>query len=204
MYFGIQFMLFMIGIIIASFCGLIPSTEVQAIIPPYFRFLAFLMGAMLGFMGIVFVWIRAKKVGADILINPGRPGTVLWFFFYRDGEMRILPGKRAGEGQLYTPYLDSQVIDVKTYSLCDHKFRIVPEVVGHAVDLDYVMYVDVVETKYGFENLRQLRASKNPIDKIFKKTKEIVDEEHLITEDENESLEEKVRKAKREPTPVKY
>lgn len=191
--------MFLIGVIIASFCGLMP-TDVQMVIPYYFRFLAFLIGMMMAFVGIVILYFRTLRVGANHLISPGVPGGVLWFFVYRDGEIRILPSKRAGEGQIYSPDLDAQVIDVKTYSLADHKIRIVPEIVGHAVDLDFVMYVNLLKSKYGFENLREAREAgflKS------KRTQPIIDKEYYIVGDKYESLTKKIERFKKgESTPA--
>jgi len=187
----------MLGTTIASFVVFIPP-EIQYIVPYYFRFLAWFVGMIIAFIGIIILWGRCKRVGADHLITPGRPGTVNWFYFYADGEMRILPSKRAGEGQLYNDELDSQIIDAKTYSLCDHKIRIVPEVVGHAVDLDYVLYVNLLETRYGYENLREAR--QGYLSEKLKRTKEIIDNEEILVGDEeleggepNESLSKKVK-----------
>lgn len=168
MYFGMLYILFLMGIVIASFCGLMPI-DVQFMIPYYFRFLAFMIGSMLGFIGIVILWIRTKKTGACHLITPGRPGLINWIYIYKDDEVRITPGMRAGEGQLYNPELDAQIPDIKTYSLCDHRIRFVPEVVGHAVDLDYVLYANILDSVYGFENLREARNA--PFDKLLEKTK---------------------------------
>jgi len=199
MYFGITYILFLVGIVIASFCGIMPA-EVQPNIPYSFRGLAFFIGSLICFMGLVLLWIRCKKTGADHLIRPGRPGLINWIYVYKDGEMRILPAIRAGEGQLYNPDLDAQVIDAKTYTMGDHRFRIVPEIVGHAVDLDYVIYADLLHTKYGFENLRQAR--KGRINEILRRTKENITQENFVTDDENESLSEKVKRLSREPAPV--
>jgi len=181
MYFGLLYILFLVGIIISSFCGLMPG-QLQHMIPYYFRFLAFMVGAMLGFIGIVMLWIRARKTGAAHLIAPGRPGVINWFYIYKDGEVRLTPGMRAGEGQLYNDDLDAQIPDVKTYSMCDHKVRFVPEVVGHAVDLDYVMYVNLLDSMLGFENLREAR--KGPINQLLKRSKEIYPQEEMIINDD--------------------
>jgi len=188
----------MIGVIISSFCGLMPG-DVQLVIPYYFRFLAFMVGMLISFIGIVILYMRTLSTGSNHLIAPGRPGTVLWFFVYADGEIRILPSKRTGEGQLYNAELDSQVIDVKTYSLGDHKIRIVPEVVGHAVDLDFVLYVNLLKNRYGFENLREARAA--GLKGKIKKPKEIVDKEGVLIGDENESLDEKIRRVQKQNQP---
>jgi len=201
LYFGIMFIMMLAGTTLASFISFMPG-DIQYVIPYEFRFLFWFVGMMMAFVGVNILYRRCRIVGANHLINPGRPGTVLWFFFYRDGECRILPCKRAGEGQLYSADLDSQIIDVKTYSLCDHKIRIVPEVVGHAVDLDYVGYVDVLKTKWGFENMRQAR--QGWLNEKLGKTKEIVDKEHFVVEDKYGTVAEKVdRLSKRYgPEPV--
>jgi len=156
MYFGMCFVSMLAGIFLAGFCGLMPLYY-QPIIPDYFRFIMFIVGIVIALAGFMMLAIRARKTGADNIINPSRPGTVLWLFVYRDGDIRITPSFRTGEGQLYNPALDSQIFDVKTYNIADHKVRIVPEIVGHAVDLDYVLYVDLLKSKYGFENIREIR-----------------------------------------------
>jgi len=202
MYFGITYIMFVVGIFISSFCGLMPA-DIQTKIPYEFRGLAFFIGLMVCFMGLVLLWIRCKKTGADHLIRPGRPGLINWIYIYKDGEMRILPAIRAGEGQLYNEDLDAQVIDAKTYTMGDHRFRIVPEIVGHAVDMDYVIYADLLHTKYGFENLRQARQGR--IDHILnkvnvKRSKEAIGKEEFIVGDENEPLSEKVKRLSKQPS----
>jgi len=186
MYFGIAFIAITAGVFLGSFCALLPI-DLQIGIPDSFRVIMFIFGYIISITGLLMLFGRAKKTGADCLINPSRPGTVLWFFVYRDGEIRITPSIRTGEGQLYNPMLDSQIFDVKTYSIGDHKIRIVPEVVGHAVDLDYVMYVDLLKSKYGFENIKEVR------DNIFDKLKQrlgfdvgrVISKESMIKGDED-------------------
>jgi len=166
MYFGVTFLTIIAGCFFAGICGLLPP-EIQPYIPMGFRMIAFFVGIIIAVAGFILLVSRASKVGANHLINPSRPGGVLWLFVYRDREIKITPSVRTGEGQLYNRELDSQVIDVVTYSIGDHKVRIVPEVVGHAVDLDYVMYVNLLKSKYGFENLKEVR--EKSVDKILNK-----------------------------------
>jgi len=154
----LAFILLILGISIAGFCTLLPW-QIFITIPADIRILFFMFGILLPILGYTILYMRAKRIGAHHLIAPRKPGTVHWFYVYRDNEIVITPAIRAGEGQLYSPLLDSQIIDVKTYTLGDKKIRFVPEVVGHAVDLDYVVYVDLLKTKYGFENLREARQS---------------------------------------------
>jgi len=194
MYFGIMFILFTIGVVLAGLVGMVPGFY-QPAIPYWFRFMMWFFGTIISYTGIIILWGRTRRLGVNHLINPGRPGNVLWLYFYADGECRILPSKRVGEGQLYNEELDSQIMDVKTYSLCDHKIRIVPEVVGHAVDLDYVLYVNLLETQYGFENLREAR--QGWLNEKLKRKKPIIDTEYHLVGDKNESLSEKIRKVKK-------
>ena len=196
MYFGLLIIAYIVGLTLAAFCGMVP-VEGQLIIPYWFRFIMFIVGGMIGLMGIMMLIIRAKKTGAEHLIRPGRPGLINWLYVYADGEMRITPAMRAGEGQLYNPELDSQIIDAKTYTMGDHRFRIVPEVVGHAVDLDYVYYTNLLKTRYGFESMREARQGR--IEHILNKVgihrhKEVLDTEKLLIGEENESLSEKIKR----------
>ena len=71
--------------------------------------------------------------------------------------MVITPSMREVEGQLYSPELDAQIQDIKSYRLFDHSVRIVPEGIGHSVDLGKCLYAQFLKTKYGFENLREAR-----------------------------------------------
>ena len=183
MYVGLMIVLVLAGSFCMGFCGLLFG-EVQAYVPLMFRFLMFMFGLTLVIVGMMMLIIRIKKIGADHLIAPGRPGSILWFYIYGDGEVRITPAMRAGEMQLYNPDMEAQVIDVKTYSLGDHKVRFVPEVLGHAVDMDYILYANVLKTKYGFENLREVRDDwrANLLKKVgFKLTKPIIDKENFIS-----------------------
>jgi len=60
MYFAMLYIMFLLGIIIASICGLMPG-PIQLVIPFYFRFLAFMIGALMGFIGIVMIWIKKNR-----------------------------------------------------------------------------------------------------------------------------------------------
>ena len=166
MYFFFTFVLTLFGIIVAGICGLLPW-ETYVTVPSEIRYGMFVFGMILPIAGQFLLYMRADRVGATKLIAPNRPGTVLWFYIYRDNEIVITPALRSGEGQLYNDRMDSQVIDVKTYTLADKKIRIVPEIVGHAVDLDYVAYADLLRSRFGFENLKEARTGF--VDKVVSK-----------------------------------
>ena len=153
---GISFLFILVGLILTGALGVLP-TNMQTGIPDIFRFIMFAFGIILAIAGFMLIVIRANKTGAIHLLRAGRPDLLLWFYVFRDNEIMITPSMRTGEGQLYNKQLDSQIPDVKTYTMADHKIRIVPEVVGHAVDLDYVMYVNLMKTKFGVQSLREAR-----------------------------------------------
>lgn len=178
---GISIIMLIMGIILAGTCSLLPL-EMQITVPFYFKLLMLMLGLILSLAGFIMLLIRAQKTGAIHLLKAGRPGTVLWLYIYKDGTAVITPSIRSGESQLYSPELDSQVIDVKSYRLADHNFRIVPEIVGHAVDLDYVMYADLLKTRFGFENLKSARRSAfaEALEKVgVNISEEISGEEHV-------------------------
>ncbi|HDM25312.1 MAG TPA: hypothetical protein ENG24_01800 [Thermoplasmatales archaeon] len=181
MYFKICFATIIVGIMIAGVGGLIPY-QYQYQIPDMFRPFMIIVGISISLTGYALLYRRAKTTGTIHLIKPALPNTCNWFYVHKDDEIVITPAIRMGEGILYSEKLDSKVPDVKTYTLADHKIRIVPEVVGHAVDLDYVLYTNLLKTKYGFENLREARES------IFKKTREVISREHVTTGAEAEKL----------------
>lgn len=156
MIFFLVYVFLMFGIIVAGIAGLMPY-EMQDAIPDYWRFLLFFMGFLFSFIGIILVQTRATKTGAVHLLEYGRPGTIIWFYVFRDGTMKITPAMREVEGALYSRELDAQINDLKSYKLFDHSIRIVPEGLGHAVNLDMVLYATLVKKKYGYANIKEAR-----------------------------------------------
>ena len=69
----------------------------------------FVIGIVFAILGYMIYVMRARQTGAIHLMEKGRPGRFLWFYFYDDGEMRITPGIRVGEKQSYNREMDSQV-----------------------------------------------------------------------------------------------
>ena len=150
------YMLVMIGVFLAGFLGLLPAGY-QGFIPDIFRIAFFMIGMILSFFGVFMTHIRAKKTGAEHLIEPGRPETIIWFYVHRDGTVKITPAVREVENALYSPELDAMVHEMKSYRLFDHSIRFVPEGIGHAVDLDMCLYVSLLKNKFGFQTLREAR-----------------------------------------------
>jgi hypothetical protein len=150
------FMMLMFGMIMAGISAIMPI-QTLVNVPYMFRIMLFMIGIIISCVGYIILWGRAKKTGADHLLNPGRPSRILWFYVYRDGTIKITPSMREVEGQLYSPELDAQIQDMKSYRLFDHPVRFVPEGVGHAVDLGKCLYAQFLKTRYGFENMREAR-----------------------------------------------
>jgi len=160
MIFFMAFMLIMFGIIMAGIVGIMPIQTI-IFVPYSMRITLFMVGLIIGCMGLMILWGRAKKTGGDHILEIGRPSKILWFYVYRDGTIKITPTMREVEGHLYSPELDAQIQDMKSYRLFDHPVRIVPEGIGHAVDLGMCLYAQFLKTKYGFENMREARDGRN-------------------------------------------
>lgn len=156
MIFFLVFMLTFFGLFLCGIIGLLPL-ETQFIIPEMFRMIMFLLGCVITFMGLMILLSRAKKTGSNHLLEFGKPGTINWLYVHSDGTIAITPALREVEGQLYSPSLDAQIKDLKSYRIFDHSIRIVPEGIGHAVDLDMVLYANLLKTKYGFASLKDAR-----------------------------------------------
>jgi hypothetical protein len=174
MFFFLAYLTMFFGIFMAGISGLFPAS-VQNVIPDMYRSFFFIMGLIVAMIGLVLLNIRAIKVGANHLIAPGRPDSILWLYVFRDGTIKIVPSLRVVEGQLYSPELDAQIHEMKSYRIFDHSIRFVPEGVGHAIDLDMCLYAYVLKTKWGFSNLLQARKG------VLKKTEPLPSQEHTIT-----------------------
>jgi len=154
------------GFLVASSGYLLPL-DLYFAVPDMFKLILVFVGGIFVFAGWSLLILRAYKTGAIYLLKPGRPNHHIWFYIHRDSTMQITPSVRVAEGQLYNSDLDSQIISARSYRLADHNICIVPEVVGHGIDVDYVLYVNLLESVYGLENLKDAR--KETIDSVLEK-----------------------------------
>lgn len=176
MIFMFQYIFIFFGLVLAGLIGLLPFQE-QFAIPDFLRYIMFGVGFVLCLVGIVLVQGRAKKTGAEHLLEFGRPNRIIWFYVYKDGTIKITPSMREVEGQLYSKELDAQILDFKSYRLFDHSIRIVPEGTGHAVDLGKCLYAMFLRNKHGFINIREAR--EKGFKNLFKaKPKPIITQEY--------------------------
>jgi len=187
MIFGMVILFMLGGFMLAGVIGLIPP-EIQYMIPMPFRFMFFMIGIMIGFIGLIMLKTRAEKTGTIHLLEPGRPGTINWFYVHNDGEIKITPSMRDIESQLYSKELDAQIREIKAYRIFDHSIRIVPEGVGHAADLDIVLYANLIRSKWGFESIPAARQGvKDTLKYLFTKTPyEELPQEHLVIQEDEE------------------
>ena len=190
MIFGMMILFLIGGLFLSGFVGLLPA-ETQFMIPMMFRPLFFILGVVISFIGVIILKGRADKTGAIHLLEPGRPGTINWFYVHNDGEIKITPSMRDIESQLYSKDLDAQIREIKSYRIFDHSIRIVPEGVGHAADLDMVLYANLIRSKWGFENIYGARQGvKDTLKMLFKKVPyEELPQEHLYVNREDEDVE---------------
>jgi len=173
MLFFFFYMMIIFGFIMGGIVGLMPLQE-QIFIPDYFRFIMFGVGFCLVFVGASLVHGRARKTGAEHLLEFGKPGSIIWFYIYKDGTIKITPAMREVEGQLYSKELDAQIQEMKSYRLFDHSVRFVPEGTGHAIDLGMCLYAAFLKTRHGFANIREARS-----DGFMGKKKEIKAKEYM-------------------------
>jgi len=154
------------GFLLAASGYLLPM-DIYFAVPDMFKLILVFVGGILTIAGWMLLILRASKTGAIHLLKAGKPDRHIWFYIHRDSTMQITPSVRVAEGQLYNSDLDSQIISARSYRLADHNVCIVPEVVGHGIDVDYVLYVNLLESVYGLENLKDVR--KETLDGILEK-----------------------------------
>jgi len=163
--FFILYLMMSVGILMAGFCSFLPPS-LYAQVPPIFRILFVIIGFMIANIGYIMLRTRANKTGAQYLIIPPKQGEHLWFYAYRDGTILITPGIREVESQLYSPELDAQIQEFRSYRIFDHSVRFVPEGIGHAIDLDMCLYTKLLKNSYGFEKLKEAREAASILEQL--------------------------------------
>ena len=171
MFFFLAFMLVFVGIFIAGLQTFMPLDMIFTM-PQGFGYLLFIFGIVLAGVGLFLLYARASKVGATHLIAPGKPEKILWFYIYKDDTLRIVPARRDVEGFSHSKQLDAEVQELKSYRLQEHSVRIVPEGIGHCVDLNACIYAYFLKTKKGFKTISDARAESIKALEETKDTKE--------------------------------
>ena len=109
---------------------------------------------------------RAKKTSVIHILNPAKQGESLWLYAFRDSHLMFTPGIRQVESQLYSNELDAQIQEFKSYHLADHTIKIVPEGIGHAVDLGMCLFARLMKNKWGFEKIQEAREAASRFEKM--------------------------------------
>ena len=156
MFLKIAYLCVVFGVMVSGIMGIFP-TDTQFMIPDFFRYLFFICGLVIAFTGVMFLHMRMRKTGVIHFIPPGNPKRIIWLYVRRNGDIDILPSVRKAEGQLYSNDIDGQIKDIKAYRMHDTPVRIVAESIGHSLDLDYVLYINLLEDKHGFKSLSEAR-----------------------------------------------
>ena len=166
MYFELMYMCVIGGMLTLGIGWLMP-VELQVGIPGFFRLLMFAVGAIFVVVGPVLVHMRAINTTTNHIIEQGKPGRINWLYAYKDGELIFSPSMREVGSQLYNEKLDAQIVaDLRAYKMYDHNIRIVPEGLAFSQDLDYVLYVNMLKSKHGFESMKEARDGEDSVEKI--------------------------------------
>lgn len=156
MFMGLAYACVILGVIISGVLGLM-SWSIQWMIPDFFRYLFFMFGMIIAFVGVFMLHIRLRKTGVIHFIPPGNPKRIIWLYVRKNGDIEIFPSVQKAEGQLYGKTIDGQITDVKAYRMHDTPVRIVAESIAHSLDLDYVLFVNLLQDKHGLKSLSSTR-----------------------------------------------
>ena len=126
-------------------------------IPGMITLMFVMMGALLVVMSYLMIFFRAYNSTLYHLMEDPKASEVKWLYVYGDTEIIVAPAEREMEYQSYSKKLDAQIKEVKMYDFAGHKVRIVPEGIGHSVDLIKCLYAEVAKTKFKAKTLGKLR-----------------------------------------------
>ena len=179
MLFARSWMLLLIGLVLMVF------STIFAIAIPFMIVLFFtLIGAILIIVSLLFIQIRSYDGGIIHLLEDRKPKHINWLYVYGDYDIFVTPSIRQLEKHSYSKKLDQQIVDFKTYNFAGHKVRIVPEGVGHSVDLGKCLYATHAKQKWNIKTLNELRAA---VSGLFNKS-ETEPEEKIATIEEYKEI----------------
>lgn len=124
---------------------------------PAFTILFVMIGAIIAFVGLMMLYMRACKVGANYLIAPFDPNKILWLYITKDDIIQIFKVDRHDEQTLKSTDTDTLVYDMQSYRLGDHSVRLVVDSIGHTIDARMAIYAKVLQKIKQIPNLPYLR-----------------------------------------------
>ena len=160
MYFFLSLMLIIFGISIAGMINFIPPQTVFYEMPAGFGPLMFIVGIVIALVGFFILWMRAKRVGADVLIAPARPNKIVWLYIHKDDIIEPIMVDRGSESTVKGNVLNnpSIVYDMKAYKIGDHSARLVLDSVGHTIDARMAVYCSILRREKNIKSFGHLRA----------------------------------------------
>lgn len=146
-------MIMIIGIALLVICILLGWVLIPFIVVLLFM----IMGVILILFSLLLIHMRATQSTLGYLLEDPVRGTVHWAYVYGDYDIRITPALRQLEKHSYSKKLDQQIQEFKTYNLAGHKIRIVPEGIGHSIDLGNCLYANFAKRAWNTKTLIELR-----------------------------------------------
>lgn len=124
----------------------------------FFIILMFMItGIILILMSPMFIHFRAIDSTLIHLLEDPKRSKIHWLYVYGDREIIVTPALRKLERHSYAKRLDQQIQDFQTYRMAGHTVRIVPEGIGHSVDLGLCLYASFAKRVWNVKSLHELR-----------------------------------------------
>lgn len=118
-----------------------------------------IMGIVVVFISIALIQMRGWDSGLGLLYNPDETarGQKIWAYIYGDDEIEFLPGIRTSEKMMYCAKNDQQTKVFKSYRCAGKTLYLIPEGVGHSVDLLYCLYATIARDDWKVRGIQSLR-----------------------------------------------
>lgn len=152
MLFARSWMLMLFGILMLTL-----SLIVGMFIPFLITLIFFLLGVILCVVSLLLIQLRSYDGGLNYLLEDRKKGHVNWLYVYGDYDIHVTPAVRQLEKHTYSKKLDQQIVDFKTYNFAGHKVRIVPEGIGHSVELGKCIYATHAKRVWNIKSIDELR-----------------------------------------------
>lgn len=114
-------------------------------------------GAIFCVIALARIYMDVKQTTLYELIEEPRPGEVKWLYVYGDRDIIVVPSMRRMQMYSYSQELNQQIKEFATYRFAGHTVRIVPEGIGHSIDLGACLYATHFKQKFGVRSIFDLR-----------------------------------------------
>ncbi len=152
MIFARSYMLMLIGLMLMVLCILF-----SFFIPFIIVLMFMIIGVILILMSLLLIHFRAMDSTLIHLLDDPKRSKIHWLYVYGDRDIIVTPAMRKLERHSFSKKLDQQIQDFQTYRFAGHAIRIVPEGVGHSVDLGLCLYASFAKRVWNVKSLHELR-----------------------------------------------